>query len=149
MSDAIDAANRILAWVELSGEGPADAWPTTCGDAVAVARALIEQHGIVAARHYIWVLRRVEELQGERERGRLEGIDEAAIIFDKKAEVHAAQAVWMGPKRQRYEGARRNGVEMSPMNGPALAHDNAVNTAAEIRALAEQSSLSALRKAQP
>ena len=85
------------------------------------------------------MLHRVEELPQERAQGRLEGIDEAAIIFDKRAEIHAANAVWMGPQRQRYEGARRDGVEMSPMNGPALSHDKALSDAAEIRALgAEQ-----------
>ena len=39
--EAMDAAKRIIDWVELSGEGPPDAWPTTCADAVLVARALL------------------------------------------------------------------------------------------------------------
>lgn len=38
---ALEAARRIVAWQEVAGDGPADAWPTTCGDAVDVARALL------------------------------------------------------------------------------------------------------------
>lgn len=41
MEEAIEAARRIVFWVDLSGEGPADAWPTTCGDAIKMARALL------------------------------------------------------------------------------------------------------------
>jgi hypothetical protein len=38
---AQEAAQLILDWVELSGEGPPTAWPTTCGCAVHVARAYL------------------------------------------------------------------------------------------------------------
>jgi hypothetical protein len=39
--EAVEAARRIVLWVELSGEGPPDAWPTTCCDAIAIARAIL------------------------------------------------------------------------------------------------------------
>lgn len=38
---AQEAAQLILDWVEISGEGPPTAWPTTCGCAVQVARAYL------------------------------------------------------------------------------------------------------------
>lgn len=41
LEEAVEAARRIIDWVELTGEGPSDAWPTTCGDAIAIARALL------------------------------------------------------------------------------------------------------------
>jgi hypothetical protein len=66
---------------------------------------------------------------------RNQALDEAADIFVKKMEIHARQALWMGPQRQRYEGARISGVEMSPMNGPAISFDGALQHFLEIRAL--------------
>lgn len=66
---------------------------------------------------------------------RNQALDEAAAIFLNKMETHAAQALWMGPQRQRYEGARLAGVEMSPMNGPAISYDVARQYFLEIRAL--------------
>lgn len=59
----------------------------------------------------------------------------AALVEDTNASLHTKDAIWMGPQRQRYEGARIPGVEMSPMNGPAIAHDGALSRAAAIRAL--------------
>ena len=40
-AEAVEAATRIVLWTETLGEGPPEAWPTTCGDAVTVARALL------------------------------------------------------------------------------------------------------------
>lgn len=62
-------------------------------------------------------------------------LERAARLFDERAKVHARHALWMGPQRQRYEGARVAGIEMSPMNGPAISYDREMANAEAIRAL--------------
>ena len=61
--------------------------------------------------------------------------ERAARYHIERAQVHARDATWIGPNRERYEGARVEGVEMSPMNGPAIAYDREMADAAAIRAL--------------
>lgn len=62
-------------------------------------------------------------------------IEQAAALFDEKAALHSRGALWIGPERQRYEGPRVGGVQMTAMNGPAISHDEALFNAAAIRGL--------------
>lgn len=70
--------------------------------------------------------------------GRALGLEQVAQIFDAEAAAHARYAAWIGPQRQYYKGARVPDIEMSPMNGPAFAHDSKIARAAQIRALAKE-----------
>lgn len=56
------------------------------------------------------------------------GVEAAAKIFDEIAVGHGSMARWMGPERQYYTGVRIPGLEMRPMNGPAISHDAALKT---------------------
>lgn len=71
---ALDDAQLIVDWVELSGEGPPDAWPTTCKAAVAVARALLTQ--------------------AERSREREEPVEEVAIAISRYESDMLGRYMW-------------------------------------------------------
>ena len=63
------------------------------------------------------------------------GLELAAKWHEARAAIHARDAIWIGPNRERYEGARLAGVKMSPINGPAFAYDRETADATTIRAL--------------
>lgn len=76
----------------------------------------------------------IEKMRAERDGA----YERCARHFEGIAKIHAQQATWMGPERQRYEGPRIPGVEMSPMNGPAISYDREMAHAAACRALRAQ-----------
>lgn len=63
-------------------------------------------------------------------------VERCAGIFEKRAQIHAPQATWIGPERQYYKGARIPGVEMAAMNGEAISYDREMANAQAIRATA-------------
>jgi hypothetical protein len=66
------------------------------------------------------------------------GREQAAQWHDKKAEVHARGALWIGRNRERWEGVPPEGVEAAPMNGPAVAYQHEIGCAAAIRAIGKE-----------
>lgn len=70
-----------------------------------------------------------------------DALEEAVAVFETMAQVHACGALWMGPQRQRYEGARPVGVQADAMNGPAIAYDGEMAHVASMRSLMKKGTL--------
>ena len=100
------------------------------------AREIVAAHSTQFQREHIAGFRNIGEAIARALAAVSDEMKERAARYHiERAQVHARDATWIGPNRERYEGARVEGVEMSPMNGPAIAYDREMADAAAIRAL--------------